>query len=112
MRNLMALESNLNIDIPESYWNISKYRATLGHKVNHSFKFTKAGYKRAYHPRFGNIIALYASKNITKGEEILVNYNYARGPVPEWYAALYLEEMGRNWYPANQNRRESQSCGH
>ena len=25
-------------NIPKEFWNISKYRATLGHKINHSFK--------------------------------------------------------------------------
>ena len=107
----MSLVPFVHLNIPEPYWNISKYRATLGHKVNHSFKFAKAMFGRAYHPRFGNIRTLYATSNITKGEEVFVNYGYDRGPVPEWYSVVYLEETGVNWYSANQSHNRSHSCG-
>ena len=108
----MSLQRNVHMNVPEPYWDISKYRATLGHKVNHSFKFDKAAFGRAYHPRFGNIRTVYATADITKGEEILVNYGYPKGgPVPEWYAMLYLEEIGANWYSTNQNGHRSQSRG-
>ena len=36
-RNIMSFDGPVYIHIPEPYWNISNYRATLGHKVNHSF---------------------------------------------------------------------------
>ena len=36
-----------------------------------------------------------ANKNIDKGEEILVNYNYnMKTFVPTWYKKLYLETFG------------------
>ena len=102
----MSLAPSLHLNVPEPYWDISKYRATLGHKMNHSFKFAKAKYGRAYHPRFGNIRSIYAISNITKQEEILVNYGYTKqSRVPEWYSALHLEELGINWHSTNQNQR-------
>ena len=73
--------------------------------MNHSFKCSKVTYGRAYHPRFGNIRSIYATADITKGEEIFANYAYRFGSdVPEWYSELYLEELGLNWYSPNDNR--------
>ena len=98
-RNLMSFDGPLKIHIPEPYWNISNFRATLGHKVNHSFKFSKTAYWSAHHPRFGNIAYVYAIEDITKGEEIFANYGYKIGKlVPEWVSELYLKEMGKKWY--------------
>ena len=60
---------------------------------------------------------MYAKSNITKGEEVLANYGYyekknmTRGPVPEWYSVLYLEEMGVNWYATNETYDQSHSSG-
>ena len=86
------------MNIPESYWKIEHYRATLGHKMNHSFKYAKAQMMHAHHPRFGDIRAYYATSNITKGEEIFTNYGYIRGGwVPQWYFLLYEQEMGEPW---------------
>ena len=100
-RNIINLPSKYHqaIDIPKAYWSITKYRATLGHKANHSFKYANSKYGMAYHPRFGNIRALFAIRHITKGEEILVNYLYPKqGNVPEWYSDLYESELGLKWY--------------
>ena len=100
-RNIMSFDRRVYIHIPEPYWNISHYRATLGHKVNHSFKNAKTDFGKVFHPRFGNIKYAFATSDITKGEEIIVNYGYAsqRGSIaPIWVSELYLEEMGEQWY--------------
>ena len=97
---LMRFSDDLYFHIPKEYWNISDYRATLGHKVNHSFKSkeVKAMFKHAYHPVFGNIGSVMATKRIKKGEEVLVDYQYQPGSwVPEWYSSLYFKEFGRHW---------------
>ena len=87
------------IDVPENYWSINRYRATLGHKINHSFRYSNARYGMAYHPRYGKVRAVYATRYITKGEEILVNYGYKRGvDVPDWYSKLFQEELGLQWH--------------
>ena len=93
--------------IPPPYWNVSNFRQSLGHKINHSFKFTNAKFGQAYHPRFGVLIrTIVAISNIRKGQELFLNYGYKVGsPVPEWYSALYKKEMGKNWYkPREQNQ--------
>ena len=98
-RNLMSFDKILKIHIPKPYWNISNYRATLGHKVNHSFLKANVAFGQAFHPRFGNIRTIYAIKDIPRHEEILVNYGYQIGTnVPEWYADLYEKETGNKWY--------------
>ena len=89
-------DTDTDIDIPPEYWNIEKYRATLGHKVNHSFKKANTVYGRAIHPRFGPILTVFATKDIKKGEEILVDYEYGYDSVVDlWYAKLYEDEMGK-----------------
>ena len=60
--------------MPEPYNEIQHYRATLGHKMNHSFKFAKAQMTHAYHPRFGDVRAYYATSNIFKGEEMFLTF--------------------------------------
>ena len=98
-RNLMNFQGRLVIHIPEEYWNISNFRATLGHKINHSFIYDKSKYGYAYHPRFGDIRCVYATDDIKQGEEILINYGYRIGGhrVPDWYSALYEKETGKKW---------------
>ena len=97
-RNVINHFGPLQINVPEQYWNISSYRATLGHKVNHSFKHKKARFGAAYHPRFGDICSVVAESDIEKGEEIFVDYGYPTwAEVPEWYSAVYKEEMGDDW---------------
>ena len=87
-----------DIDIPPEYWSIAKYRATLGHKINHSFKKTNCKLGHAIHPRFGPIRAFFATKDIKKGEELLWNYSYSQNAlVPMWYARAYENEMGEPW---------------
>ena len=96
----MNFKDDLYFHIPEQYWNISDFRSTLGHKVNHSFKSrkVKATFKHSYHPTFGNIGSVVAISNIKRGEEILVDYKYTPGTlVPEWYSTLYFVETGKQW---------------
>ena len=52
--------------IPEGYWNTTQFRATLGHKVNHSFNKARTAYNFATHPRFGWIRAVIALENVYK----------------------------------------------
>ena len=95
-----SYQNSYAIDVPKSHWDIAKYRATLGHKANHSFKYFNSKYGMAYHPRYGSIRSIVAIRNIIKGEEILVDYLLgSRGEkVPEWYSNLYEHEVGKHWY--------------
>ena len=116
----MNFGKNAYIHIPQAYWSTSNFRATLGHKVNHSFMFAKSKFSSVYHPRFGNIKSVVATSNITKGEEIFVNYGYSKiSAVPEWYSNLYLEETGKHWSDTTttsscksiNSETSSKSCG-
>ena len=90
-------ESSINVEKP--YWSIAKYRATLGHKLNHSFK-PNTYYCHGYHARFGYVVSICASKDIKRGEELLVHYQYSKNEgnsVPKWYGDLYKQQVGEDW---------------
>lgn len=57
-KNLIILENDIQMNIPYEFWNLDKYRATLAHKVNHSFKNINSEFNFVYHPRFGWIRGL------------------------------------------------------
>ena len=52
------------MNLPEEYVGLSNYRATLGHFVNHSFRETNAEFVPAFHPRFGDILAVRIQSEI------------------------------------------------
>ena len=92
-------EEIINLNVLPEYGSLVKYRASLGHKVNHSFKNFNAIFGKAFHPRFGDIKSIYAEADIKKGEEILVHYGYQPGGlVPKWVSDLYFEETGKEWH--------------
>ena len=96
---LMHFNKTHEFHIPKESWDITNYRSTLGHKVNHSFKFAKAKWGYAFHPRFGDIRTVVATANVLKGEEVFTDYRYPpKSPVPKWYSDLYLKETGKAWY--------------
>ena len=86
------------MNVPPEYWNIAQYRSTLGHKVNHSFQKKNIEFGSAIHPRYGPIRTVFANKDIKKGEQLLVDYEY--GPdtaIPRWFEQAYIEEFGKPW---------------
>ena len=91
----MYLADNVNLNIPYEYWDISKFRATLSHKVNHSFTKTNCAFILVFHPRYGTVRGVEATRNISKGEEILVNYGYGFDTLnPKWFYEVYVQEVG------------------
>ena len=86
------------MNVLKEHWNITNYRASLGHKCNHSFTMKNARFQSVIHPRFGPIVAVISLKKIKKGEEILVSYGYKpEGTVPRWYAEEYKQEFKEPW---------------
>ena len=85
--------------MPQEQWDISKYRSTLGHLINHSFLNPNVYYGRAIHPRHGTIIGIISQKDIPKGSEILCSYGleYNKWGVPNWYARAYEKEVKEAW---------------
>ena len=49
-KNLLTFNSTHDVDLPAPYDNIVNYRATLGHKANHSF-MPNARFARVKNPR-------------------------------------------------------------
>ena len=87
----IALSNSEDLDVPSEYTSVERYRATLGHKACHSFgDKSNSKFENFYHPRFGHIMALVASRDIAAAEEILVNYRYKDvNGAPTWYKNLW-----------------------
>ena len=73
------------MDIPVEYTSVDKYRATLGHKLNHSFR---ANCEEWFfdHPRFGLIPCERTKQDIEAGEELFLDYEYDPYNCPEWFS--------------------------
>ena len=94
----LALDKFTDLDIPSKYHKLENYKATLGHKVCHSFDKRKVNSKfdNFHHPRFGEIIALVSICDINTGDEILVNYNYKNiKDAPKWYRILWKSHKSK-----------------
>ena len=65
--------------------DLQKYRATLGHKINHSFLEPNCIFIPYHHARFGLINAIKSTRDIEKGEELLCHYNIPYDISPSWY---------------------------
>ena len=112
-RNLMSHQSShFLINVLKEHWSLSKFRSTLGHKVNHSFRKANAIFVSVIHPRHGPIKAILSIKRIKKGQEILCNYDYpSDAKVPSWYANAYKIELNKEW-PADQVFDETDDSKH
>ncbi len=78
------------LDIPPEFGSTKKYRATLGHKINHSFR-PNAIFATIDTARFGVVSSLRTIRRVSKDEEFLVSYNYPFGRAPPWYREVYRE---------------------
>ena len=95
-KNQIEYDEDYDINIPKPYWDIVTYRATLGHKVNHSFTKKNTMFGWAYSPRFGHCRSIIATRDIRKDEELWINYNYKdMDNAPQWYFDTYVKELGR-----------------
>lgn len=86
-------DSTFYLDLPFNLGqDTTKYRATLGHKANHSFR-PNCRYGQIRHPRWGLIVAIFSTRKINKGEELLCNYGYNpdKQLVPDWYREAWEE---------------------
>ena len=72
------------IDVPSNAQSLDSYRASLGHKANHSFN-PNSEYSVAEHPVFGLIVCIKSIKKLSKEEEILCHYKYDISTAPQWY---------------------------
>ena len=88
----ITLGRDVSLDIPDKWSNLNAYRATLGHKCCHSFKFN-ARFVELYHPRFGPIMSIVAVSPIRTNQEVLVSYNYRICQAPTWYVNLWFKHL-------------------
>jgi len=100
-------EDNLCIDIPPEIGNdVNRYNATLGHKVNHSFKPNAEFVLFTAHPVLGTIMGLTAIEDLPSLTEISVNYGYnftSEPDQPLWFKTVWREFYGSE---NNQSDRE------
>ena len=73
-----------DMDIPEEWRGTERYRATLCHKMNHSFEYNCAEWFFD-HPRHGTVPCAVAKVAIAAGQELLLHYGYDPANCPEWY---------------------------
>jgi len=102
-------QCGLNIDIPLEYAYESKYRATLGHKVNHKFSpNNNCRYDMTDSARFGPIVSVVTIRDIKQGEELFADYGYKNVNLP-WYNDLWnqhkKEENDKILETANANNK-------
>jgi len=88
----IALDEELDLNIPDDMTLTSQYNATLGHKVCHSFT-PNTEFETFYHPRFGTIKCLISLKEIDEGEEIFINYKYNLSHSPNWYKVSWAKHQ-------------------
>ena len=80
-------------NIPPNWDDINLYNATLAQKVNNKFEpFTNSYFGFMEHPRFGSIVTVVALKNIKAGEEIFLDYGYAKDNSTRKSVAWYVEQ--------------------
>ena len=93
-------QDNLCIDIPpDTGSDVTKYNATLAHKVNHSFEPNGEFVLFSAHPVLGTIMAVTAINDMDADTEVLVNYGYnytAEPDQPEWFQHLWIDYYGDN----------------
>jgi len=86
--NTISLDDEIVIDVPEPWCHTQHYRASLGHKANHSFD-PNCKYDRFDHPRFGKIKCIRTIRAVKSGEELTVAYGYDHNKLetdaPDWY---------------------------
>ncbi len=87
------------MDLPSPYESTAHYCASLGHKINHSFRRPSCLWSVARHPVFGRVPQVVAARDVEEGEELTCHY------------MIDMDEAGRNerlsWY-VGQWEKESQ----
>lgn len=69
------------LSLPPSLASPEVYRATLGHKINHSETNDNCVFGFCVHPRFGAIRSIVTTEIIHQGAELLIDY--CRAPHPD-----------------------------
>lgn len=90
----MKTESGRIIYLPEEIGkSTDKYRATLAHKINHSFQNWNCMFHPLDHPRFGLIPAARTTEPILKDTELVCLYEMKYDEGAPWYQELWRQEI-------------------
>lgn len=82
------------IYLPSEYGrDTTKYRATLGHKINHSFSMWNCMFHAMDHPRFGTIPAVRTTERVEKDQELLCLYEIQYHEGAPWFQELWRQEL-------------------
>ena len=84
---------DLVIDTPGRWRELTSYRTTQAHKVNHKFKGANGFFQTVHHPVLGALGCIVAKAEIDVNEEVYVNYEYNLGVAPQWYRDMYEDEQ-------------------
>ncbi|XP_047126209.1 histone-lysine N-methyltransferase SETD7 isoform X1 [Hydra vulgaris] len=94
--NTISLDQEVVIDVPKPWNDLKFYKASLGHKANHSFK-PNCMYDRFNHPRFGKIKCIRTISFVQPGDELFVEYGYDHlkldTDAPLWYQKALVEHL-------------------
>ena len=71
------------------------YCGSLAHKTCHSFT-PNTDFQPCWNPRFGRIMSVVATRDISEGEELFVNYNYKLVYAPPWYQQQWFHHATTN----------------
>lgn len=87
--------------------DVSKYKATLGHKINHSFHFYNCMFVCTNHPRFGLIAAARTIRDVQENEEFLCAYNLEFHEGQPWYQELFRTNVEQDTPEGPYGHREA-----
>ena len=87
--------------------DLNKYRATLGHKINHGFKDHNCRFVANNHPRFGLIAAAKTKVNVQAGQELVCHYNMHFHVGQPWYQEKWRTEVDEDTPEGPFGHRES-----
>jgi len=88
----ISCSKEIDLDIGKKEESLTNYRATLAHKCCHSFK-PNAHFSQFWHPMYGLVMSIVASRDLVAREEVFVSYNYALEKAPEWYQAIWFAHL-------------------
>jgi len=84
------------MDIPPDYVSVKRYKASIGHKINHSFD-PNCRWGVIEHPTFGRVPRVVTIKNLKADEELSCHYMIDMGAAAaedakcSWYVELWEE---------------------
>merc|ERR1711892_176704 len=73
-----------HMDLPPQYQSSTAYRASLAHKLNHSFT-PNCCWTNADHPCFCFVPSVSTMEGVKEGEELTIHYSIDMENAPEWY---------------------------